>query len=205
MALLKPLSLKLPVAQEEVRALAAGTPVLLSGLIHTGRDRFHKYVADGGPLPETLKIDALYHCGPVVVGTAPDWRVCAAGPTTSIREEPYMARVIERCGIRVIIGKGGMGPATQAACVRFGAAYLQATGGAAQVLARTIVAVRSVHFLERFGAAEAVWEFEVRDFPAIVTLDAAGENLHARIEAESRSRLQTLLNTPGQRGRGRSA
>jgi fumarate hydratase class I len=205
MALLKPHSLQLPVAPEAVRALAVGTPVLLSGLVHTGRDRFHKYVADGGPLPEGLKILALYHCGPVVVGTAPDWRVCAAGPTTSIREEPYMARVIERCGVRVIIGKGGMGPSTQAACVRFGAVYLQATGGAAQVLARTIVAVRSVHFLERFGAAEAVWEFEMRDFPAVVTLDAAGENLHARIEASSRERLRVLRGKPDDQGRGRSA
>ncbi len=201
MALLKPHSLQLPVAPEDIRALAVGTPVLLSGVVHTGRDRFHKYVADGGPLPADLRIQALYHCGPVVVGTAPDWRVCAAGPTTSIREEPYMARVIERCGVQVIIGKGGMGPSTQAACVRWGAVYLQATGGAAQVLARTIIAVRSVHFLERFGAAEAVWEFEVRDFPAVVTMDAAGENLHARIEAASRDRLRILLGTQDDPGR----
>jgi fumarate hydratase class I len=116
-----------------------------------------------------------------------------------------MARVIERCGVRVIIGKGGMGPSTQAACARFGAVYLQATGGAAQVLAQTIVAVHSVHFLERFGAAEAVWEFEVRNFPAVVTLDATGENLHARIEASSRERLRILRGKPDDQGRGRSA
>lgn len=205
MAVLKPRALQLPVSSDEVRALPVGTPVLLSGRLHTGRDRFHKYVADGGPLPEDLRIDAIYHCGPVVVGTAPHWRVCAAGPTTSIREEPYMSRVIDRCGLRVIIGKGGMGAATQAACVRFGAVYLQATGGAAQVLAQKIIAVRSVHFLERFGSAEAVWEFEVRDFPAIVTLDAAGENLHARIEAASRDRLRALLGTADPAAPGRSA
>jgi len=195
----------LPLDEATVRSLSAGQPVLLTGRIHTGRDRFHKYVAEGGALPDDLRPAAIYHCGPVVVGKAPAWRVCAAGPTTSIREEPYMDRVLERSGARVIIGKGGMGPATQAACARRGAVYLQATGGAAQVLARAILAVRSVHFLETFGAAEAVWEFEVRDFPAVVTMDAAGANLHARIESDSRARLRALLAPPARGARGRPA
>jgi fumarate hydratase class I len=117
------------------------------------------------------------------------WRVVAAGPTTSAREEPYQADLIAKFGLRGVIGKGGMGERTLAACAAHGCVYLHAVGGAAQVLAECVKRVRAVHFLEQFGAPEAVWEFEVDRFPAVVTMDAHGHSLHRDIEAASRAKL----------------
>lgn len=189
--------LSLPLAEDEVRALRAGDEVLLSGLLYTGRDRFHKHLADGNPCPVSLRGGALFHCGPVVVpdATAPaaPWRVVAAGPTTSSREEPYEAGVIEREGLRAIVGKGGMGAKTVEACRRFGCVYLQAVGGAAALLAQRVRCVRSVNFLDEFGATEACWGLEVEGFPAIVGIDARGDSLYDKVRASSRSVLESLL------------
>lgn len=185
MAVLKPRCITTPVDEKTVRSLKMGELVLLSGPVFTARDRLHKHVFDGGRLPVSLKDGAIYHCGPVIVRQDGVWQVKAAGPTTSIREEHYMARFIAATGIRLIIGKGGMGPATRAALSRHGCAYLQVTGGAAQVLAARVVKVRDGHFIDSFGMTEALWELEVRDLPAVVTIDAAGQSLHARIEADS--------------------
>src|SRR4029078_8175732 len=126
----------------------------------------------------------LYHCGPVVVKDGTGWKVTAAGPTTSIREEPYQADVIKRYGVRAVIGKGGMGPKTLAALKEHGAVYLNAIGGAAQFYARTITSVAGVSLLA-FGTPEAMWHLTLRDFPAIVTMDAHGESLHKDVEQRS--------------------
>jgi fumarate hydratase class I len=182
-----------PFTEESVRSLAVGDLVRLSGILYTGRDRFHKFVHDGGACPVNLRDGALYHCGPVVVRTARGWDIRAAGPTTSMREERYMPALIEKLGIRLVIGKGGMGEATRAACKTFGCAYLHAVGGAACLLAQTMEEVVGVHFLEEFGAAEAVWEIRVRDFEAMVTIDAHGKSLHAEVEAASRQRLERII------------
>ena len=106
-----------PFSESQVRPLAVGDSVRLNGRIHTGRDRLHKFLFEGGVPPVDLRDSAIYHCGPVVVQeTDGSWRVVAAGPTTSSREEPYMAGIITRYGVHVVIGKGGMGPKTLAAC-----------------------------------------------------------------------------------------
>ena len=130
----------------------------------------------------------LYHCGPVVVKEGDGWRVTAAGPTTSIREEPYQAEIIKRYGVRAVIGKGGMGAKTLAALKEHGAVYLNAIGGAAQFYARAIEAVDGVSLIE-FGTPEAMWHLTVEDFPAIVTMDAHGNSLHKDIEQESGQHL----------------
>ena len=195
----EPVHLKTPLAEEDVRSLACGQAVLLSGRLYTARDAAHKFLAGGTTaptLPQHLDFQgvAVYHCGPVMVrGADGAWRVTAAGPTTSAREEPYMATVIERYGLRAVIGKGGMGEATLEACRRCGCVYLSAVGGAAQVLAQAVVAVRNVYFMEEFGSPEAIWELEVRDFPAIVTMDAHGHNLHAEVATASRNKLDALM------------
>ena len=132
----------------------------------------------------------LYHCGPVVVKEDDAWRVTAAGPTTSIREEPYQADILKRYGVRVVIGKGGMGPKTLAGLKEAGGVYLNAVGGAAQFYARCIDRVVDVSLLQ-FGTPEAMWHLEVRDFPAIVTMDAHGNSLHAEVEAQSGHKLET--------------
>jgi fumarate hydratase class I len=192
-----------PFTETAIRALCAGEAVRVSGRVCTGRDRLHKHLAEGGACPADLRDGALFHCGPVVVPLSPDpsqpsderggWRVVAAGPTTSIREEPYMARVIERFGVRVVIGKGGMGEATRAACAQFGCVYLQAVGGAAALIAQRIKRVAQVHFLEEFGATEALWELDVEGLEAVVGIDASGRSLYDEVRDASAMRLRRLL------------
>lgn len=183
-----------PFTEDVVRGLRAGERVCVTGRIFTGRDRLHKYLAEGHAAPVSLKDGAVYHCGPVITkkedGT---WLVGAAGPTTSIREEPYMAKIIAEQGVRVIIGKGGMGPDTCRACKEHGCVYLQTVGGAAALLAQRIQRVEGVYLLEEFGAAEAVWVFDVVKFEAVVGIDAHGNNLFETVRQESQEALASLL------------
>ena len=165
--------LEYPFSEKSVRALAAGDVVSISGLVHTGRDKFHKFFADGGKLPVDFRDGALYHCGPVVVGD----RVVAAGPTTSVRENCYEPSFIAKSGVRVIIGKGGMDEATLKAMKKHGCVYVQAVGGAGALYAKCVRKIAGVSLLKEFGAAEAVWSFEVEDFRGIVAMDAKGKSL----------------------------
>ena len=185
-----------PFTEEKIRALKLGDEVLISGVIHTGRDAVHKYLHEGGQLPPgvSFRDGILYHCGPVVMKQEDgSWKATAAGPTTSTREEPYQWQVIRDFGLRGVIGKGGMGDKTLAACKEYGCVYLHAVGGAAQVLAERIKKVRNVFMMEKFGAPEAIWEFEVEDFPAVVTIDSHGNSLHAEIFAKSKAALASRL------------
>ncbi|MBU1734499.1 MAG: FumA C-terminus/TtdB family hydratase beta subunit [Verrucomicrobia bacterium] len=184
-----PTTLTYPFTRKEIRKLKVGERVLLSGRIFTGRDRLHKFMAEGGRTSISLKNGAIYHCGPVVIREKAKWSVRAAGPTTSIREEPYMAAIIKQHGLTVIIGKGGMGEGTLQACRRYGCVYLHAVGGAAQVLADTVKNVSGVYFRDTFGPTEALWELEVADFPCLVTMDAHGHSLHAAIAKRSEARI----------------
>ena len=190
-----------PFTREQVAPLQAGDGVRVFGLIYTGRDRLHKHLFEGGASPVSLADGALYHCGPVMIRDGAGWRAMAAGPTTSIREEPYMAAILAAHGVRLVIGKGGMGDATAKACAARGCVYLEAVGGAAQVLASCITRVRGVYFENEFGSAEAMWELEVADFPALVSIDAQGVNLHHRVEHESRRALARLLGRDTEGGR----
>jgi fumarate hydratase, class I len=183
-----------PLVEDDVRALKVGDVVLVSGRMFTGRDAVHAHLMKHDP-PVDLRGAVLYHCGPVVVKdeSTPGrgWRVTAAGPTTSIREEPYQGEIIRKFGVRAVIGKGGMGAKTLAALKQHGAVYLNAIGGAAQFYARTIRQVDDVSLIE-FGTPEAMWHLTVEDFPAIVTMDAHGNSLHKDVEQESGERLATL-------------
>ncbi len=177
-----------PISEEQIRALKVGDSVAISGVVYTGRDTVHKFLHEGGELPEGVNLEGsiIYHCGPVVVrDDAGDWQVTAAGPTTSIREEPYQADIMKKFGVRGVIGKGGMGPKTLAGCAKHGCVYLHGIGGAAQVLAEHITKVRNVYFLEEFGSPEAIWEIEVDQFPAVVTIDSHGRSLHAEVAEAS--------------------
>ncbi len=180
-----------PLREEDVRKLKAGDMVLLSGTVFTGRDEVHKYLDKGGELP-VIQGGVIYHCGPVVLKEGGGWRVAAAGPTTSIREEPYQAGVIERFGVKAVIGKGGMGAKTLEACRKFGCVYLHGIGGAAQIYARCIEGVDAV-YLEQFGSPEAVWQLRVKDFPAVVTMDSHGRSLHAEVSEASKGRLAGVM------------
>ena len=184
------IALQAPITDEQVRALKVGDVVLISGRVFTGRDAVHAYLMKHAP-PVDLSGAVLYHCGPVVVREGESWRVTAAGPTTSIREEPYQAEILKRYGVRVVIGKGGMGARTLAGLQESGAVYLNAIGGAAQFYARCIERVDGVSLME-FGTPEAMWHLQVKDFPAIVTMDANGNSLHKQVEEESGAVLESF-------------
>lgn len=188
--------LNFPFTEGQVRALKVGDEVLISGVVFTGRDAVHKYLHEGGQLPPgvSLRDGIIYHCGPVMLKQADGtWKCNAAGPTTSIREEPYQGQIIRDFGVRGVIGKGGMGERTLAACREHGCVYLHAVGGAAQVLAECIKQVRQVYFFEEFGAPEAIWELEVADFPAVVTMDAHGRSLHKEVFERSQAEFAARL------------
>ena len=190
------IALESPFTEEKIRALHVGDEVEITGVLFTGRDAVHKYLHEGGALPPgvNLRDGLIYHCGPVVLqNDQGEWKVMAAGPTTSIREEPYQAQIIRDFGLRGVIGKGGMGERTLAACQAHGAVYLHAVGGAAQVLAECIRRVRQVYLLEKFGSPEAIWELEVEHFPAVVTMDAHGGSLHREVFAASQTELSKRL------------
>jgi fumarate hydratase class I len=182
--------LSTPLSDESVRSLHVGDVVLLSGPVYTGRDAVHAHLMKNPP-PVDLRGAALYHCGPVVKKEGDAWRVTAAGPTTSIREEPYQAEILQRYGVKAVIGKGGMGPRTLKGLQENGAVYLNAVGGAAQFYARCIESVDGVSLLD-FGTPGAMWHLTVREFPAIVTMDAHGGSLHRDIEAVSAHELAAL-------------
>ena len=172
-------NLTLPLSEHDVRKLKIGDNVLISGVLYTGRDAVHKFLlTNPNDFPVDLHNMVIYHCGPIVIQKEREWRVVAAGPTTSSRIEPYVADIIKNFGVRAFIGKGGLGEKTLAACKEYGCVYFSAVGGCAQVLAKAIIKVNNVFFYDEFGAPEAVWELEVKDFPAIVTMDAYGNTMH---------------------------
>src|SRR5271157_3943434 len=183
-------SLAAPLTEAQVRALKVGDVVLISGEMFTGRDNVHAWLMKNPP-PFDLHGAVLYHCGPVMLKKGGGWSVQAAGPTTSIREEPYQADVIRRYGVRAVIGKGGMGPKTLAALQDAGCVYLNGIGGAAQYYARTVEEVLGVSLLE-FGIPEAMWRLRVKNFAAIVTMDAHGNSLHADVERSTGEALAKL-------------
>lgn len=176
-----------PISEEDIRSLRVGDVVILSGEMHTGRDALHKYLMDH-ETPVDLNGAVIYHCGPVMLKDEEGWHVKAAGPTTSIREEPYQGDIIKKFGIRAVIGKGGMGPKTLKALQEHGGVYLNAIGGAAQYYAECIKKVSAVDFME-FGIPEAMWHLQVDGFAAIVTMDSHGNSLHADVEKDSAAKL----------------
>ncbi len=188
-------SLTTPIAEAQVRSLKVGDVVLLNGLVHMGRDMIHHHLMSHDS-PVELNGAALYHCGPVALKKDGKWTIGAAGPTTSSREEPYQADIIKKFGIRAVIGKGGMGAKTLAALKDHGAVYLNAIGGAAQFYTKCITEVQGVDFLDEFGIPEAMWHIVVRDFPAIVTMDAHGNSLHADVEKTSADELKKFAEVP---------
>ncbi len=179
-----------PINEEQIRGLSVGDIVMISGEMYTGRDAVHSYLMKHDA-PADLHGSVLYHCGPVVLKDNGSYKITAAGPTTSIREEPYQGDIIKRFGVRAVMGKGGMGKRTLDAMKEAGAVYLNAIGGAAQYYARCIEQVLDVSLLE-FGIPEAMWHLRVKDFPAIVTMDAHGNSLHADVEKASAVMLAKL-------------
>ncbi len=178
----------MPMSEADARDLKVGDIVLLNGDMFTGRDAMHGYLIDNDA-PVDLNGQVIYHCGPIVIKEEGKWVIKAAGPTTSIREEPYQAPVMEKFGIRGVIGKGGMGQKTLDGLKKTGGVYLHAIGGAAQYYGETIKEVLDVYMLEEFGIPEAMWHMRVENFPVIVTMDSHGNSMHAEVLEKSKKNL----------------
>ncbi|WP_078382099.1 fumarate hydratase [Sutcliffiella halmapala] len=180
--------LEAPITEEKIRSLKVGDVVRINGRMFTGRDAIHKYLSENDS-PVDLDGQVIYHCGPVMLkDEAGNWEVKAAGPTTSIREEPYQGDIMKRFGIRAVMGKGGMGAKTLKALEEHGGVYLNAIGGAAQYYADCIKGVDGVDLME-FGIPEAMWHLKVEGFTAVVTMDSHGNSLHADVEKSSLEKL----------------
>ena len=193
-------TLSYPFSEKSIRVLRAGDAVSITGRIYTGRDKFHKFFADGGKLPVDFRDGALYHCGPVVIKSntqtlkhSNTYTVVAAGPTTSVRENPYEPDFIAKTGVRIIIGKGGMDARTLAAMKKHGCVYVQAVGGGGAIYADAVKKVAGVSLLKEFGAAEAVWHFDVVDFRGVVAMDAHGNSLFDAVRQSSETKLASLI------------
>ncbi len=189
--------LKTPLSEEDVRKLRVGDIVYLSGLIVTARDAAHSRALEllnkGEKLPIDLKGLAVYHCGPVVQKKDDKWIIVAAGPTTSARMETYEAEFIEKTGVRMIIGKGGMGSKTAEACKKFGAVYAMFTGGAAVLASGAMKEVVGVEWLD-LGVPEALWIIKVENFgPLMITIDSTGENFYEKKAEEIKKRLKEIV------------
>jgi fumarate hydratase class I len=201
--------INIPISDDTIRSLKVGDPIMLNGIMLTGRDTVHKWMIDTfirktrEPQGDDLKVyesikpllknGVIYHCGPVVSGLdTRQYKFVAAGPTTSIREEPYQAEVMKHFNIKGVIGKGGMGPKTLQGCKDTPGVYLHAIGGAASYIAQRVTRVLDVFKLD-FGVPEAMWVIEVKDFPVVVTMDANGHSLHSVIQERSNKVLQELL------------
>ncbi|MDB5335791.1 MAG: fumarate hydratase [Planctomycetaceae bacterium] len=180
----KEVVLEAPITDEKIRSIRVGDVVIVNGPIHTGRDALHHHLLHHDS-PIDLNGQIIYHCGPVMLKDADGkWTVTGAGPTTSIREEPYQADIIGKFGLRAVIGKGGMGPKTLAGLQEHGAVYLNAIGGAAQYYAKCITGVDGVDLLE-LGVPEAMWHLRVNGFPTLCTMDAHGNSLHRDVASAS--------------------
>ncbi len=203
----------IPISDEDIQSLHVGDPVELTGIMLTGRDAVHKWMVEtfikktrasqGNDLQVYEEIKkylyqgVLYHCGPVVSGIeTKEYKFVAAGPTTSIREEPYQADVMRHFGIKGVIGKGGMGARTLQGCAETPGVYFHAIGGAAAFLAQTVQNVLGVYKLEEFGVPEAMWVIEVKSFPVVVTMDSHGQSKHSLLDESSHKVLDDLLARP---------
>ncbi len=201
-----------PVSDDAIRDLKVGDTVAISGMMVTGRDAAHKWMIDTfikktrppqgddlqvyEELKKLLNGSIIYHCGPVVTGLdTNDYKFIAAGPTTSIREEPYQADVMKHFNVKGVIGKGGMGAKTLKGCQDTPSVYFHAIGGAASFLAQTVTKVHGVFKMD-FGVPEAMWVIEVKEFPVVVTMDSHGGSQHAVIDDASKKVLDGLLERP---------
>ena len=178
--------------REEVTSWKPGENLLLSGKMLTGRDAAHKRIEDmlekGEKLPVTFTNRVIYYVGPV--DPVKDEVVGPAGPTTATRMDKFVETMLGKTGLVAMIGKGERGPAAIEAIRKHKAASLIAVGGAAYLVAKAIRKSRVLAFADL--GMEAIYEFEVKDMPVTVAVDAKGESVHRSGPAEWEKRIREL-------------
>jgi L(+)-tartrate dehydratase beta subunit len=167
-----------PITSEDIESLTVGDVVFLNGYLITCRDVGHRRLIElGRKLPVDLAGLAIFHAGPIVAKDGDGWKMISIGPTTSMRMERFEDSFIEQTGVKLIIGKGGMGPKTAAACMRHKALHAVFPGGCAVLAATEVEEIERVEWLD-LGMPEALWVSRVKEFgPLIISIDTKGNNL----------------------------
>ena len=190
---------KTPVTDEDIRKVHIGDVIYLTGDIVTGRDDVHHRVVIGGKEPPVdLKGKAIFHAGPIMKKISSDgepdkYKVISVGPTTSMRMEKAQAEFLEKTGVKIIIGKGGMGPKTTKGCVDNCAVHTIFPGGCAVVAAEEVIDCEGVEWLD-LGMPEAMWKLKCDKFgPLIVSIDSYGNNLIENNKVEFNAKREKAL------------
>ena len=168
-----------PLTKADLADIQAGDIMYLDGDLMTCRDVAHRRVIEyGRELPYDIRGKAILHAGPIVRPTSDGgYEMVSVGPTTSMRMEKFEYDFTQRTGVRVIVGKGGMGPNTERACKEFGAIHCVFPAGCAVVAATEVLEIQEHHW-DELGMPETLWVCKVREFgPLIVSIDANGRNL----------------------------
>jgi L(+)-tartrate dehydratase beta subunit len=170
--------LKTPILSKDVERLAVGDIVFLDGYLITCRDMAHRRLIDlGMKLPVELQGMAIFHAGPIVSKDGDGWKMVSIGPTTSMRMEVHEKEFIKKTGVRLIVGKGGMGPETVEGCASYKAVHAVFPGGCAVLAASRVEEIERVEWLD-LGMPEALWVTRVKNFgPLIISIDTHGNNL----------------------------
>ena len=187
--------IKLPMSEEDAKSLKLGEMVTVSGLLFTGRSRFHiRAIADDiYPPIDYEKINCFLHVGPVMKPNGSGWDVVSCEPTSSIRFERYGADVVRKFKLRTLIGKTTMGPATAQALKEVGGVYLTKIGLSGNALREQVKSVKEVYFLDELGKTECTWVYEVDHFgPFFVAMDANGNNYFEELSKDAESRMPQL-------------
>ena len=177
-----------PVSDADIEQLKIGDIFYLTGYLITSRDMVHfRHIEEGMDLPVDLKGKAIFHAGPIMV---PDdknrsgFKVVSIGPTTSMRMEKYEKEFLASTGVKIVVGKGGMGEKTTQGCMESKAVHCVFPGRCAVLAAECVEEVEERHWPE-LGQPESVWVMRVKEFgPLIVSIDSHGGNLFEKNKAE---------------------
>jgi fumarate hydratase class I len=187
--------IKLPMSEADVKSLELGEMITVSGLLFTGRSRFHIRAAEDNVFPpiDYEKINCFFHVGPVMKQENGEWQVVSCEPTSSIRFERYGADVVKKFGLRTLIGKTTMGPATAEALKEVGGVYLSKIGLSGNALRGQVKKVHDVYFLNELGKTECTWIYEVDHFgPFFVAIDAEGNNYFEELAREADAKMPEI-------------
>ena len=177
-----------PVSAEDLKDIKIGDIVWLDGDLMTCRDVAHRRLVEyGRELPYDVRNKAIFHAGPIVrkkEGTEDEYEMVSVGPTTSMRMEKFEKEFVEQTGVKVIVGKGGMGPNTEYACKNFKAIHCVFPAGNAVVAATEVEEIVRAEWRD-LGMPETLWNCRVKEFgPLIVSIDANGDNLFEERKVE---------------------
>lgn len=191
-------NIQLPISEADARSLQLGEIITLSGLLFTGRSRFHIRAIEDGIFPpiDFAKINCFFHVGPVMKQESGVWSVVSCEPTSSIRFERYGADVVRKLKLRTLIGKTTMGPRTAEALKEVGGIYLSKIGLSGNALREQVTKVHNVYFLTELGKTECTWIYEVDYFgPFFVAIDSMGNNYFEKLSREVESRMPEIEKT----------